>query len=102
MKPKQGNLLNEELEIVKRKTEAMANEFNRMKELISSAQFMINIGNKEVRRENGQEDPELARIKLEASLEQTLKQLHAKVDGMLDKIKDTTDVVQNFNQDFPS
>jgi hypothetical protein len=42
----------------------------------------------------------MARIKLDADLERTLNELHAKVDSILNKVKETTDTVQNFDSEF--
>ena len=53
-----------------------------------------------LRSQPGYEDPDMARIKLDEQLEKILKELHAKVDGMLSKVKETTATVNDFNRDF--
>jgi hypothetical protein len=52
--------------------------------------------------DSGSTDSDLEKMKLETSLELTLRQLHAKVDGLLNKVKEALQSIEKFNNDFPN
>lgn len=115
MKAAQGEQLNEELEIVKKKTASLNTEFDKMRDLIVQIQRDSNVDggssssqSSEQRKRssssgnNDYEDPELAKIRFDSSIENAVRQLHAKVDVILTKVKDASAEVEKFSSNFPN